>query len=176
MKKFFILLFLSINYGNLFSQEWVQVSKSGPDYTYSMPASPTMMDTLNIRFAYVKSDSMIVFHVLEFKDTPLDSANAGFESALANNGGDTLLAIAQSASTSNNSIITSSNNITSFPSYKGLEVSLRYNDLYSGRRLLVYTRYFYNKRTLISFTVSGSEDDLERLGNNKNLFFNSISL
>jgi hypothetical protein len=176
MKHLFIIFFFTLNCGYLFSQDWIQVSKFAPDYKYSMPVSPTIMDTLNIRFAFVKSDSMTVFQVLEFKDTPLDSANAGFENALAANSGDTLLAIAQSISAANNSVIITSQNLALFPAYKGLEISMRYNELRDGRVLLVYTRFFYNAHTLISFSISGAEDDLTRLTSNKNLFFDSISL
>lgn len=176
MKKVFIILFFSIFSNTLFSQEWINVRKTAPEYSFSMPTTPKIMDTLNIRFAYVKSDSMMVFQVLEFKDTPFDSSNTGFETELTNTGGDTLLAIAQTISLSNNSVITNSLIINTFASYKGLEVRMRYNDLYTGRVLLVYTRFFYNSRTLLSFSVSGAEDDLERLQNNKDQFFSSIAL
>jgi hypothetical protein len=124
------------------AQNWTTVTKTNPAYHFSFPGTPNIMDTLNIRFANYQSDSMEVFQVLEFKDTPLDSANTSFMNELKATNGDTLLSIAQSASLANNAVITSSQNITSFPAFKGLEVCMRYNDLYSGRVLIAYTQFF----------------------------------
>lgn len=175
MKKYiFICLLL---YGAMgYSQSWVNVIKTMPYYSYSFPGNPSVVDTLNIRSAYYVSDSMVVFQVLEFKETPFDSVNTDFQTALQQTGGDTLLSIAKTISLANNTTILNSEQISSFTSYKGLEVSMQYNTAYMGKVLLTYTRFFYNEHTLLSFTVTGTQDEYSLLLNNKTLFFDSIKL
>jgi hypothetical protein len=171
-----ILLFLTLLIsGSIFSQQWITISKKAPDYSFDFPITPIIMDTLNIRFASAKTDSMTAFQVMEFINTPFDTANLAFNDALTQTNGDTLLAIAKSISVVNNAIILSSQFNSSYPAYRVLEVNMKYNDLIDGRVLLAYTRYFYNPHSLLSFTVTGAEEDLAQLQNNRNLFFNSIS-
>jgi hypothetical protein len=176
MKKVFIILIFSIFCNDLFSQKWISVNRTLPDYAFELPETPNFMDTLNVRLAWLKYDSLTVFQVLEFKDTPLDTANTAFNIALEQTSGDTLLAIAQSIATTNNFPILNSQNITSFSEYKGLEVSMSSYDAATGKMLRVYTRFYYNIHTLLTFSITGLEDDIVKLQKNKNLFFDSISL
>lgn len=174
MKTLLLFLTLPIS-GSIFSQQWVTVNRTTPDYSFDFPVTPTIMDTLNVRLAYAKTDSMSVFQVLEFINTPFDTANIAFNDALTLTNGDTLLAIAKSISVENNAIIISSQFVNSYPGYEVLDVNMKYNALIDGRVLLAYTRFFYNPSSFLSFTVSGPEDNLNQLLINKNLFFNSIS-
>lgn len=176
MRKYIIaLLFLFIGMCG-YSQTWVTIAKTAPAYSYSLPALPSIIDSMNIRIASLQTDSLAVFQVLEFKETPLDSSNTAFETALTATSGDTLLALAQSVATGNNATIINSQAITTFTSYKGLEVSMQYNDPLEGETVLAYTRFFFNAHTLIAFTIVGTESNYSVLAANKSQFFNSINM
>jgi len=176
MKRYIIALLLLAACTGIQAQSWSTYNTINPGYSFQMPGNPVILDTLNIRYAYLKQDSITVFQVMAFKDTPLDSANSAFIYALGQTSGDTLMALASSIAATNGAIITGSQNITDFSAYKGLEACMKYNDPIAGRILVVYTRYYYNDRLLLTFSVTGAEDDMTVLQNNKTLFFNSISL
>jgi hypothetical protein len=176
MKKLFIISISIFCSSALFSQNWNIINKLSPDYHYSLPGNPNMLDTLNVRMAYFKMDSTIVFQVMEFKDTPLDTANAIFDNNLVQTNNDTLMALAQTVSATSNSSITSFQNINSFEGYKGLEITTNRSLGQSGEILISYTRFFYNIHTLLYFTISAKQNDISLLNSNKNIFFNSIFL
>ena len=81
MKKQIIVLLLLLTGVQAYSQNWVTIAKTAPAYSYSMPVLPSIIDTMNVRIAYLQTDSLAVYEVIEFKDTSLDSTNAAFESA-----------------------------------------------------------------------------------------------
>jgi len=175
MKKILLLIVVFSLFGNLYSQTWVKIDKTNPDYSFSVPGQPLIRDTMNIRIAYFKSDSTAAFQVIEFKDTPLDSTNAGFVSALQESNGDTLMALVHIITGVNNALVTNSQVITTFPAYKGLEVSMSYSNFYPGRNLIVHTRFFYNIHSLLAFSITGTDDHLTQLESDKDIFFNSIA-
>ena len=176
MKKYIIGLMLLCSILQSHAQGWIGITKTSPAYSYSMPATPTIKDTLNVRLAYLQTDSLAVFEVMEFQNTPLDSANVAFDSALTSTSGDTLLAIAQTMAAANNATILSSQAITTFSDYKGLEIYMQYNDSISGETAHVYSRFFYNARTLIVFTITGTQANNTQLVSDKNQFFSSINM
>lgn len=176
MKKYiFTMLFLVTGMCS-YSQGWITIAKTAPAYSYSLPAMPLIIDSMNVRIASLQTDSLAVFQVLEFKETPLDSSNTAFETALAATSGDTLLALAQSIATGNNATITNSQAITTFSDYKGLEVSMQYNDPIEGETVLTFTRFFFNAHTLIAFTIVGTEANYSTLAEDKDQFFSSINM
>lgn len=159
-----------------YSQGWVTIAKTGPAYSYSMPQAPTILDTMNVRVASLQTDSIAAFEVLEFKETPLDSNNTAFQAALTSAGGDTLQALAQLITAGNNATITHSAAISTFESYKGLEIAIQYNSTLESETVLAYTRFFFNAHTLIAFMVVGTESNYTQLASDKNQFFSSINM
>jgi hypothetical protein len=174
--RIILLLLVTIASTRSYAQTWTAYNKKAPDYSFEMPGAATTQDTLNVRFTWFKQDSMTVFQAFEIVDTPFDSANTTFSAALQAAQGDTLMALAGSIASSNGAAITDTQNVSTFPGYKGLEVLSRYSNPVYGRTLLIYTRYFYRKNTLIMFSVSDAEDNTTHLLANKNQFFDSILL
>lgn len=178
MKKYLTILLLLGLFVNVYGQNWVNVTNQNPvTYGFSFPGAATTLDTFNIRYYYNKPDSATTFMVMELKEAPFDSTNTVFNMALQQNGGDTLMAMAQTINSSTNSVLTGSQDITTYPAYKGLEVNIKYNATYQNRVVVCYSRFFYNHHnTLLLFSVTGFEDNLQQLTMYKNSFFNSIVL
>ncbi|OFY85693.1 MAG: hypothetical protein A3F72_12140 [Bacteroidetes bacterium RIFCSPLOWO2_12_FULL_35_15] len=192
MKNYILAIICSIQITNLFCQTppWPIVVDKTPvirlsedsvindtvRFNFSLPDNPTVMDTLNIKHYSMVKDSSLFFHILKFTGANLDSSNTTFTNALQLTQGDTLSAIVNSFIGSTNSSQTEMNTLALSSGYKGLEMNLTYNDLYTGRIVLSYTRIYYKPKSLLTFMIAGFQDDLTNLTANKNTFFNSITL
>ena len=175
MKKYILIAFLLSDIAIGKAQTWDTIIKSNPEYRYALPGNVTQLDSLNFRLAFAFVDSM-AYKVIEFVDTPLDSTNSAFISALTETSGDTLLAVAHSLSAGGSIPIISTDSITTFPKYEGLEVTMQYTDTATGKVLWVYTRLFLSVHSFITFSITGEDAHLTSLLNRRDAFFNSINL
>jgi hypothetical protein len=136
-----------------------------PVYIFATPSAATVFDTLNIKFYYhFTTDSAVSFQILEHQYAQFDSAHT-----------DTLGFIVNTMMSSTNSILTTSQDIPISNGFKGVEISSTYYDADVNKVLVTYTRLYYYKTFMLTFTVRAYQDHLSQLNTNKDLFFNSIT-
>jgi hypothetical protein len=175
MKKYIILIILFISFGAhhcTAQSSWVRTNNVSPtysfftpNYSFSTPDTAGMFDTLNVKLYYYNtSDSSIAFHVLEHQNAKFDSTQT-----------DTLGFIVSSLLASTNAVLLNSQAIPLTDGYKGVEINVRYNDLDNGQILVSYYRLYFQQDLMLTFSVTGYENNLTQLVADKILFFNSIA-
>jgi hypothetical protein len=175
MKKYLIVVILFIQIINVQGQgSWIKINNDSPVYSYSYPGAPTITDTMNIKHSFYEIDTTLNLQVLQIQSAELDSSNTEFTNALQQANGDTLRALVNIFLQADSVQLTASQDINISSEYKGLEVSLKYDEPDKGRIVVSFARFFYNQNILITFTIVGFEDD-SRLTSDRDLFFNSIS-
>ena len=176
MKKNLIAIILFIQIGNLFCQSagWDTIHNVSPNYTFSLPGTPLMRDTLGVKLFLYSANSTAGFQVIQYSYAGADSTNAAFNSAIALTGNDTLAALVNTLVSAGNSTINTTQNILTVAGYQGKEISLTYNVQDAGRSVIANVRYYYKQNTLITFTVGGLQANRISLDAYKTQFFNSI--
>lgn len=134
-----------------------------PYYSFSTPTTPTLLDTLSIKFYNCNFNSTIEFQVLEHNYAQFDSTQT-----------DTLGFIINSLVSSTNSILLSCQNLTPINGFKGKEIEIKSNNLINGYAVQTFSRLYYQKNLMLSFKVSAYDINISQLISNKNLFFSSI--
>lgn len=174
MKKYIVILILFIQIGTLhcMAQAWdttINISSTfgsfTPNYRFSTPSAATMFDTLNVKLYYCYTvDSSIAFHVLEHQNAIFDSTHT-----------DTLGFIISSLLSASNSVLLNSQDIPITNGYKGVEINIQHNDLDNGQVVTSFIRLYYQQDLMLTFTVTGHQNNLTEIVSDKILFFNSIS-
>ncbi len=174
MKKYIIAIVLFIQFSTLHSvaQSWVVTKNVSPTYSFytptysfSTPSTPTMNDSLNVKFYYNYTvDSAIAFHVLEHQNAKFDSTHT-----------DTLGFIVSSFISSTGSTLLSSQNLPITNGYKGVEINTQFIDPDNGQMVVSYMRLYFQQDLMLTFAVTGYQSNQTQVVSNKILFFNSIS-
>lgn len=154
------------------AQSWVTTTNNSPTYgsfnpyySFSTPAAATIFDTLNIKlYYYYKVDSSIAFQILEHQNAKFDTTQT-----------DTLGFIVSSLLSATNSVLLNSQDIPTTNGYKGVEISIQHNNLDNGNVVVSFIRLYYQQDLMVTFTVTGYQNNLTEIVSDKILFFNSIS-
>lgn len=177
MKKIFLLclLFALINQIAI-AQNWLNYTDNPAHISFQFPtqSQPAYDDSSKLRMYASVVDSLLGMQVHVYDSAYLDPQDSLLSEALYQTQNDSLRAIAKLILLSTNSELTAINNIT-INGKTGLEIGLRYLDLASDIPTFTFMRLFLIDHKFITFTISGSEDDLIRLTGYKSTFFNSIA-
>jgi hypothetical protein len=180
-KKKHILVLLLLFLSTIFvkAQTWVPVTNSVSSYSFSLPGSPLVVDSMPLKFYAYKLDSLIAFQVHEMDNAVLDSTlndeNTVLRSAIDQTSGDTLRAIAKMILLISGADLLSVEDVNLSSGRKALDLGLQYSNLPPDGHKVTYIRLFYSKKVFLTFTVTGVTDDLVRFMNYKTQFFNSIN-
>ncbi len=176
MRKLFFLIILLAFGSQSFAQNWIQYDRSGCNIRFELPTDAYIIDVDSLHTAMYSSevDSLLALQVHVFDSAYLDANEEFLAVALLENNGDTLRAIAQLFLFATNSELLSLEDVTNDLNEVGLEIGMDYMTLESDIPALNFVRYFHVRGYFIAFSITGSEDDVPRLMDYKDQFFNSI--
>lgn len=176
IKTFIILLLYCASIPNKTNAQtgWTEINNTVAKATFSLPVAPAAYDTLHTTLYNGSVDSILSLQVHVFDSAYLDTTEALWLAALADNANDTLRAIAQLTLFATNSELLNLEDVSS-ELWPGLEIGLDYLTLQSDEPTLCFMRYFLFDGKFIVFSISGSKNDIPRLTSYKNIFFNSIN-
>lgn len=167
-------IFLTSN-TKLFAQAvWVTVDNAATHARFDLPTNPAIVDSLHLTLYNGSVDSLLSLQVHVFDSAYLNTEEQLLSTALQENEGDTLRAIAHLIIFATNSEILSIENIT-VDEKNGLEIGINYLTLVSDIPTFTFMRYFLFNGKFIVFSIAGSQDDVPRLLSYKDTFFNSIN-
>ena len=155
---------------------WTGVNDIPNGVYFSMPSTPVSFDSLDTKIYDYSPDTLVAMQTHIFKNSQFTTTEQMFNSALAQNNGDTLRAIAAITVSVTNSQLTSIQNITSSNGRPGVEFSIRYSTFQSSEPSHTFLRYFLKNNKFVSFSVTGVESDITRVTSLKNIFFGSIQI
>jgi len=172
-----LLIFLSTTFVK--AQTWVPVINTVSNYSFSLPSSPLVVDSMPLKFYAYKLDSLIAFQVHQMNNAVLDSTlndeNTVLRSAIDQTSGDTLRAIAKMIVLISGADLLSVEDVSLSSGRKALDIGIQFSNLPPDGHKVTYIRLFYSQKIFLTFTITGVTDDLVRFINFKNQFFNSIS-
>ncbi len=160
------------------AQSWIAYNNTQAAVEFQLPVTATVIDSLSSLHTIMYSsevDSVLGLQVHLFDSAYLNADEELFALALEENDGDELRAIAQIFLLATNSELLSLEEITNNLGQPGIEMGLDYLTLQSDYPAISFVRFFLISNRFIAFSISGSEDDIPRLMDYKNTFFNSIS-
>jgi hypothetical protein len=158
------------------AQNWLSYADSPAHIAFQLPtqAMPATEDSSKLRMYASVVDSLLGIQIQIYDSAYFDSQDSLLTTALYQTQNDTPRAIAKLILLATNSELTAISNVTT-NGKTGLEIGIRYLDLASDVPTLTFMRFFLVNHKFLSFTISGSEDDLPRLSTYKSSFFNSIA-
>lgn len=167
-----ILVFNTANAQN--GNTWQLIDDLENGISFSVTENPEIYDTLGVKMYSSPIDSILSLqvHICDF--VGFDPNNPLFENELERQNGDTLRTIASLIVLSTNSEISSIENVQK-NAISGIELGITYKTLAANSPIHTILQYFIYDQKFVSFTISGLEEDLDRLIINKQLFFDSIA-
>ncbi len=177
MKKRLLWLPLLLLSGQIATaQQWIGVTDAPAHIAFQFPtqAGPVLDDESQLRMYASAVDSLLGLQVHIYDSAYIDPEEPLYRTALEQTQHDSLRAIAKLILLATNSELTSIQDVN-INNRAGLEVGIRYMDLASEIPTLTFIRFFLVDRKFITFTISGSQEDMMRLTEYRNAFFNSIA-
>jgi hypothetical protein len=178
MKKIVILLlaiYISFSALAQTSSQWFEINDSVSGISFNMPEIPLFADTLNSKLYSCVVDSMLALETHIYDSARFNMYDTVFNQVLIDENSDTLRAIAKIVLFATNSNLTQIIDIET-NGIPGLEIGISYKSLASNIPLHTFIRYYLIGNNFFSFSVTGSETEMLRGINTKDLFFNSIDI
>lgn len=179
MKQLFSFIYFFIGSilitGKVYSQpNWVSVTDTTLRVQFDLPVAPTLVDSLHTTQYFGGVDTLLTIQVFVFDSAYFDAGDVLLQTALQQNAGDTLRAIAQLLLFATNSELVSINDLM-INGRNGLEVGINYLTLTTEVPTLTFIQYFLFDNKLALFSIAGSKDDIPRLIAYRGTFFSSIN-
>lgn len=176
----FLLFFFNFSL-NLNAQEpinWIQIRDLKSGVRFSMPENRQQLDTLSTRMyaSSLSSDEAVQVHI--FENAEFDLSAPVLSTALIQEGGDTLRAIARLIALTSNCDIQTIEEVYDNGN-RGMEIEISYSTFQSEMPYSSILRYFIIDSNFVAFTWTGASTPQLAPGEgqdplNSTIFFNSI--
>ncbi|TVR77380.1 MAG: hypothetical protein EA412_11270 [Chitinophagaceae bacterium] len=178
MKKHIYLLGLLLIFPLVLLGNWNTYNASRGDFSFDLPGHPLEIDTLNLLFYSLETDSTVAFSAHFMDSMSFDNFDPYFEDILMANDYDTLLAIGSSMLTVANSIednVQLINMVIGNDTINGLEVKFKYEHPdYNYGHMYAWV-FIYNNRFYV-FSTGAADFEKTELDNHSSQFFKSIQI
>lgn len=178
-KPLIILCWLMIAYTPFIcAQGWTPYHDDVAKVEFELPTDALVVDSLSSLHTIMYSsevDSILGLQVHVFDSAYLNMEEDLFAIAMEKNEGDELRAIAQIFLLATNSDLLSLEEITNNMDERGIEIGLEYLSIQSDYPAISFIRFFLINNRFIAFSISGSKEDMPRLMDYKDAFYNSVN-
>jgi len=161
--------------GQTNDSNWVAITVPQQGISFSMPGQPLAVDTLHTKLYAVSVDSLLALQVHIFDSASLNPNETFLKAALAQTDGDTLRAIAAIFLLVTNSDLLELND-TTVNNIRSIEIGLNYKTYASNIPYISFIKYWFVNDNFFAFTITGANEDIERINSYKTIFYSSINV